>query len=190
MPFLYRPFLILLVLATYNLLLTYAVLTNADGKPINQGASSSFVPWRRMRLSDGWTVQVSSESDITFWVPVEYTAARLEKFWQSIYEMASRHFWSASASFSSFAIHQGALSLFLLPTPTSGPIPWHVFAQFAWAMLDAAKRGYTAGFSVRLRSPQDVQSGPFSEWLTALFATSPGVLEASGLPTGDRLPPD
>ena len=167
---------------------TLGVLTNADGEPINQGASSSFSPWNSMVLSDGWTVHVSGESDITQWVPIEWTAAPLENFYQRLFEIASHNFWASSAPSSTFAFRQGALNLYFLPIFSSVPVPWHVIAQFAWAMLAGARRGYTAGFNVRLQSPQDKQSGPNNGW-SAILLARPGS-DSQELQGGDSSPPD
>ena len=145
-------------------------LSNDDGEPINQGASSSFQPWDSMPLSDGWTVSLRSEQDITYWVPVGYSAANLENFWQRVFEATSAQFWSGASPSSSFQICMGALTLFIMPTFTTTPLPWHVVAQFAWAMLNAAKRGYTAGFSVRLQLPSDRLNGASSGWVAVLVA--------------------
>ena len=59
-----------------------------------------------------------------------------------------------------------------MPTITSESVPWGVVAKFASLKLDAAQRGYTTGFSIRLRSPADRRSRPPSWWATVLIAGS------------------
>ena len=142
------------------------------------GASSSFVPWNSIRLSDGWTVRVDGETNITQWVPVEWTATHLENFYQSAFEIASTNFWSGTSPSSTFSLRLGALTLFFTPLFTSTPVPWHVIAQFTWAMLDAARRGYTAGYAVSLQSPADQQSGSNNGWMAILLA-GPGPVPTS-----------
>lgn len=160
------------VIASLGFQSTLSVLTNAGGQPINVGASSSFVPWNSMQLSDGWTVRLAGESNITQWVPVEWTATQLEHFYQTIFLSASTNFWSATSPSpsSAFSLRIGGLNLFFSPLFTSASLPWHVIAQFAWAMLDAARRGYTAGYSLRMQSPADSQGGSNSGWMVILLA--------------------
>ena len=160
----------ILLLGSIGVQSTLSVLTNENGEPINRGASSSFIPWNSMVLADGWTVRLAGETDITQWVPIEWTAAPLENFYRRLFEIASVNFWTGSSPSTSFSLRLGDLSLFFMPIFSSVPIPWHVVAQFAWSMLDGARRGYTAGYSLRLQSPQDRQGGPNNGWFVVLLA--------------------
>ena len=146
-------------------------LTNDEGLLINQGASSSFQPWNTMALGQGWTVEIEDQSDITQWVPVGTSAVHLENFWQSTFEQCSQRFWSNARQSRRHSLESGALHFLIEPMSTSTmQIPWIVMTQFAWNMLQAARRGYTAGFTVRIQSPADVQSGQSTPWAAILLA--------------------
>lgn len=119
---------------------------------VNAGASSSWSPFHfySRTLTDGWRIRLRAESDITNYVPIAPSAHYLEQFYQAVYDKAILRFMNADAP-TSLIVRLGALSLTL--SVGSVPVPWHILALFAKNMLDAAKRGYVAGYSVTIMPP-------------------------------------
>ena len=116
------------------------------------GASSSWSPFYfySRTLTGGWTIHLRAESDITNYVPTGPSASALEPFYQAVYDKAISNAMNSEPP-SSLNLRLGALSLTL--SAESVPLPWHILALFAQNMLNAARRGYVAGYSVTILPP-------------------------------------
>ena len=126
---------------------------SGSSSAVNAGASSSWSPFHfySQTLTDGWTIRLRRESDITNYVPTEPSARYLERFYQAVYDKAISGLRNNEAPQYSIHLSLGALSLTL--TAGSVPVPWHIIAIFAQSMLNAARRGYVAGYLVAILPP-------------------------------------
>lgn len=127
--------------------------TNPRGNAVDAGASSSFSPfyYYSRTLTDGWTIRLRRESDLTIFVPIQTSAVHLVDLYNAIFQSASDKIMALAPPVVSCILRLGQPEL--LVSGRSVPVPWTSIALFAANMLYAARRGYTAGYSVELVPP-------------------------------------
>ena len=164
---------IALAFCGYGILPVMCGLTDTNGRTVNRGASSSYSPFYfySQTLTDGWTIRLRAERDITHYVPIATSAIHLENFYQAIVEKATASFTLWEPPPPSVILRQGQLTLFV--SAQSVPVPWHLIALFAMRMLEAARKGYTAGYSVMFLPPGVTSVDSPSAALVALVAGNP-----------------
>ena len=115
---------------------------------MNAGASSSFSTfyYYSRTLTDGWTIRFREESDPTLFVPIQTSAVNLVDFYNAVFQSASDKMIALAPPVVSCILRLGQLEL--LVSATSVPVPWSLIALFAANMLHAARRGFTAAYSV------------------------------------------
>lgn len=136
-------------------LVTTQHLTNQyqypNGTPVNMGASSSFDPLENLTIAPGYRVRPFAAAAITIYVPVLWTATIFEAFYLTIFEHAAAEFWRDGRPTKQLVVSIGQLQLSF--NANGVPLSWNIIAAFAWNMWQAAKRGFTAGYTLEIESP-------------------------------------
>jgi len=132
--------------------------TNPKGNSMNAGASSSFSPfyYYSRTLTDGWTIRLREEGDLTLFIPIQTSAVHLVDFYTAVFQSASDKIIALAPPVASCILRLGQLEL--LVSARSVPVPWSLIALFAANMLYAARRGYTAGYSVEFVPPGETST--------------------------------
>lgn len=151
--------------------------TITRGNSVNAGASSAFSPfyYYSRTLTDGWTIRLREESDLTLFVPIQTSTVQLMDFYNAVFQSASDKNIALAPPVVSCILRHGQLEL--LVSARSVPVPWNLTALFAANMLHAARGGYTAGYSLEfvppgetlINSPNAAQIMPVAAMLLRLL---------------------
>ena len=143
------------LLYSYALLPTICASGNVfSGAPINQGASNSYSPFYQYSetLSQGWRIRLRSERDVLLYSPTASAGGPLESFYLDLLARVNAQLQADAPPVRSLVVHMGALMMVV--SAHSTPIPWELIGVFAGRMLEATRRGYTAGYSVSIQPPE------------------------------------
>lgn len=97
----------------------------------------------------GWTWNIIESSCI---LPVQPSASALTILYQSVFEQATAHFWGRENQRRRFEFTWGDFRFEMFCTQD---IPWQLISTWAFVMLNAAKRGYTARYKWDLINKED-----------------------------------
>jgi len=97
---------------------------------VNAGAPSSFSRfyYYSRTLTDGWTIRLREESDLTLFVPIQTSAVHLMDFYNAVFQSASDKNIALAPPVVSCILRLGQLEL--LVSARSVPVPWNLTALF------------------------------------------------------------
>ncbi|KAL9586628.1 MAG: hypothetical protein Q9212_000763 [Teloschistes hypoglaucus] len=116
--------------------------TTTDTPPGNIRKRNDAIPRRPFGISAPypWTWTITESSCI---LPIRPSASALTILYQSIFEQATAHFWGRQLEQRKFAFTWGDYRFEMFST---ADIPWQLISVWAFVMLEAAKRGWTARY--------------------------------------------